>query len=299
MLPTCHNRTSRIHWQLICFSSLLLLLLVSQPGCQLFQRFGSRPEPAPVVFNSAPSLDQLIATLNAHSARVQQLQSNVQLSLDGMPKLKGSLQLERPNRLRIKAGVMGVSELGVDVGSNADLFWVWSKASFPNQPPAIYYARQTDLAAIQSRAALPIEPQWIIDATGLVEFSPTDAHSGPYPEPDGRLKIISVKQTATGPLTRVTYLDAKSARIGQQAMYDANLKRIAYSNASEFRYYSDQQVSLPQRIELHVTGPDGADMKLVVDAGEYRINALFGDPDQMWSMPRPDGIQLIDLATMH
>jgi hypothetical protein len=276
----------------------LTTLTTTQSGCQIFQRFGARPEPAPLVFNAFPSQQQLLTVINAQTSRVRQLQANISLSLDGMPKLKGTLQLERPDRLRLKAGVLGVSELGVDVGSNSELFWIWNKASLPGQPPAIYFARQQDYHRLQNRAALPIEPQWIIDASGLVEFSPSDRHDGPFTGAGGRLTMHTVRQTASGPVTRVTMIDPNSARILQQAVYDSGNRLIAYSNSSDYLFYEDQQVSLPRRIELHVISPDGQDLKLVLEAGDYKINSLYGDPDQMWTMPNPEGIPTVDLAQM-
>ena len=194
--------------------------------------------------------------------------------------------------------MLGVSELGVDVGSNSELFWIWNKASLPGQPPAIYFARQQDYHHLQNRAALPIEPQWIIDASGLVEFSPNDVHHGPFTNAGGRLTMHTVRQTASGSVTRVTTIDPNSARILQQAVYDSANRLIAYSNSSDYRFYEDQQISLPRRIELHVISPDGQDLKLVLEAGDYKINALYGDPDQMWTMPNPAGIPRVNLAQM-
>jgi hypothetical protein len=285
--------------QLITRWSFLLgigLVMSTQTGCQIFQRFGTRPEPAPIVLDATPSQQRLLETLNAHANRVKQLHSNISLSFDGMPKLKGTLQLERPDRLRMKAGVMGVSELGVDVGSNSDQFWVWSKASLPGQQPAIYFANQNEYRDGRSRAAIPIEPQWIIDASGLVDFSASDVHQGPFAGAGGMLKMHSIRQTSAGPVTRVCLIEPQSARIVQQALYDASNNLIAWSNSSNYRYYAEEQVSLPQRIELHVIAPDGQDVKLVLDAGEYKINALYGNPDQMWTMPTPEGIPKINLA---
>ena len=278
--------------------SISLLLVLTQSGCQIFQRFGTRPDPVPVVFKDMPSQEQLIATLNANSSRVRQLQSTISLLMDGIPKIKGSLQLECPDRIRIKAGLMGISELGVDVGSNSDRFWIWSKAATPGQTPAIFFARHEDFRNGLVQAPLPLEPQWIIDAAGLIEFSPEEIHQGPFPVSGGKLKLHSIRQTPNGPITRVSLIDAKSAKIYQQAMYDASNRLIAYSNSSNYRYYEGEQVSLPQWIELHVFAPDGQDIKLVVEAGDYRINSLHGDPDKMWTMPTPAGISTVNLAQM-
>ena len=37
-------------------------------------------------------------------------------------------------------------------------------------------------------------------------------------------------------------------------------------------------------------------MKLVVDADDYTINKLYGDPAKMWAMPNPPDISKIDQA---
>ncbi len=263
----------------------------------MFRQFGGRDvEPAPVVFDAMPAQAELIAQINANAARVRQLETNVTLAVDGLPRIKGSLQLERPDRIRIKAGLMGISELGVDVGSNSELFWVWSKAAMQGQSPAIYFASHDDYRSNLHRSALPLEPQWIIDAMGLVEFTENDTHRGPYPADGGRWKLVSTRQTPAGPMTRVSIIEPKSATILQQAIYNSSNRRVAYSNSSRYRYYADEQVSLPHWIDLHLFDPEGREIKVTVEAGDYKINALYGDPDQMWTMPNPAGIPRVDLT---
>lgn len=278
---------------------LIALFLGLQTGCQIFHGFGTKTTPAPAVLNGLPSQAMLLGRLNEHSSRVRQLQANVALELPGTPRLSGTLILERPNRLRLKAGVGGISEMGFDVGSNAELFWIWNKASLPGQPPpSIYYARQSDYHLVQQLASIPIDPQWIIDATGLVEFSPADVHQGPFAE-GGRLKLITTRRTPTGHVTRVSVIDPRTALILQQALYDANNRLIGYTNSTNFEYFETEKVSLPRRIEMHLFGPQGQDLKLAINASQYRINAFFGNPDQTWSMPNPDGVPLINLAEVN
>lgn len=277
-----------------------LMLLASccllQSGCQIFRGFGVKAAPAPTVFQAQPTQADLLAKLNEHAGRVRQLQSTVSLEIPGAPRLGGTLILERPNRLRLKAGVGGISEMGFDVGSNSELFWVWNKASLPGQPPpAIYYAQQSDYHRVQQAASIPIDPQWIIDASGLVEFSPSDVHHGPYME-DGQMKIATIKRTSDGHVTRVSAIDPKTALIGQQAFYDTNNRLIGYVNSTQYEYFQDEGVSLPRRIDLHLIPPQGERLTVGINASQYRINQFFGNPDQTWSMPKPDGVRLINLA---
>jgi hypothetical protein len=275
---------------------LLIGCSLLQSGCQVFRGFGVKAAPAPTVFQAQPTQADLLSKLNEHASRVRQLQSNVSLEIPGAPRLSGTLILERPNRIRLKAGIGGISEMGFDVGSNSELFWIWNKASLPGQPPpAIYFAQQSDYHRIRQVASIPIDPQWIIDASGLVEFSPNDVHHGPYME-NGMMKIATIQRTSDGHVTRVSVIDPKTALIRQQAFYDTNNQRIGYIVSEQFEYFQEEGVSLPKRIELHLTPSQGEPLKVGINASQYRINQFFGNPDQTWSMPRPDGVRLINLA---
>lgn len=274
----------------------LFVLLGSQTGCQILGRFRADREVAPIVFQQVPDQQQLLAHLNGQAEKVKQLKTNVRVSVDGMPTLRGSLVLERPQRLRLKAGLLGVSEMGIDVGSNDDGFWVWTKASLPGEKPAIYFASHEAYQNSPIRKALPFDPAWIIDALGFIEFSPTDQHEGPFQRSDGRYEIRSYIQTPAGPTARISVVDAKHGWIVQQAIYDSTGRCVAYVDSIKYKLYPLAEVSLPQRIEIHVFQPDGRDMKLVVDADDYTINTLYGDPAKMWAMPNPPDVPMIDLA---
>ena len=110
-----------------------LVFAASFPGvasAQLF-KFGKKKETLPVVFRRTPTQAELVQHITNNNSKFRQLSSDLRVSLDGTPKLRGTMQLELPRRLRIKAGVMGVSQFGVDVGSNEQDFWVWTKVNLP------------------------------------------------------------------------------------------------------------------------------------------------------------------------
>lgn len=295
--------TSRFGSRILRYGLSLWMLMVclTQPGCQIFSRFGGKVDTVPILYNQLPSQQELLANLNARASRVSQLNSSVAVTMPGAPKIKGTLQVEYPDRMRMKAGLMGVSEMGVDVGSNAEHFWIWSKAALPGQPPAMYYASHEAFARSPVRQAIPLEPRWLIDALGLIKFRPSDVHHGPVMAADGRMKLFTVRQTPTGPQTLVTLLSVSTGLIEQQAAYDSSNQLIAYTNSSNYRNYAEHQISLPQRIEMHMIQPDGQDVTLVADLGNFSIGtptvkALYGDPIQMWAMPDPAGVPKIDLA---
>lgn len=289
----------------ICLLMLFLVCSTSQTAKgQLFRKFGSNPfkkasQPNPTKFNSLPSQQELLASLQARSAAIKQLKARVNLDLPGAPKIKGTFQVEFPNRLRMKAGVIGDDAL--DVGSNDQDFWIWSKINLPGQPPTFFHANHLAFERSPIRQAIPLEPKWLIEALGLITYAPTDVHYGPDAAPNGMMKLFTIHQTPLGEHTRVTLLSMKTGLIMQQAIYGPAPKggkrpRIAYSNSLDYKYYPEFQTSLPQTIELFVTQPEAEDLKIRVVLGNYSINSLNGDPALMWGMPNPGNDKRINLT---
>ena len=289
-----HHTTTLIR---IVTTVLVTLFALSTTGCQIFDRFNQRGVSAPVVLNQTPSLENLIATLNAQSQLVQTLKTNVRVNLDGAPTMRGSLSVERPRRLRMEAGVAGVTAM--DVGSNDDLFWIWSKVALPGQPPTLMYARHVDFETSSIRRQIPLDPTWLIDGLGFTEFKPSEDHRGPFVRPsDGRLEIHTYRQTATGQTIRVCVVDPKTAQILQQTYYDNQGQQVAYLNLVKHKYYEEQGVSLPQRIEIVVSGPGGQTGKMTVNTSDYSFRPFYGDPARLWGMPNPSDVSRVNLANI-
>jgi len=268
-------------------------------NAQWFKRFG-RPAaaPIPVAFNGLPTQQQLLQRLAAQTAQVKQVDASVSVALKGAPKLKGTIQIERPLRLRLKAGVLGVDQMGVDVGSNDDLFWIWTRVPIPGQSPTLMYAfhEQFKRSSGAVRQAIPLEPSWLISALGLVEFSNDDFHEGPLPNAQGRLKLVTVSNANSGRQYRITLIDASHGLIEQQSIYDENRNLIAYTNSTDYRFYPQHNVSLPNKIEMHLYTADGQEQELTLTTNGFNVNSLFGDPQRMWTMPQPANVQKIDLS---
>lgn len=273
--------------------------LCSSVEAQLFRNFRRPAAPAiPVAFNGMPTQQQLLQTLAAQTAMVKQVDASVSVAIKGAPKLKGTIQIERPLRLRLKAGVLGVDQMGVDVGSNNELFWIWTRAAMAGQAPTLMYAfhEQFKRSSGAVRQAIPLEPSWLINALGLVEFSNDDFHEGPLVTAEGRLKLITVSNAESGRQYRITIIDATRGLIEQQSIYDENRNLIAYTNSTGYKYYPEHNISLPNKIEMHLFTSDGQEQELTVTTTGFNINSLFGDPQRMWTMPQPANVQRIDLS---
>lgn len=280
--------------------SLLLMIAFAllQTGCvwpfsHLYQRSATD---APILFTERPSQDQIIQTVNSNSQRVHALESQVKVTVDGLPGITGNLALEKPQNFRLQANLLGVSGLGADVGSNDELFWVWVKTTMPGQTPQILYARHAEYAVSPARQMLPIDPTWIRDALGLTEFDPQHEHEGPADRSDGQLEIRTRLQTPTGPQTRITAIDPKYGWITEQMLLDPQGTPIVIARSSRHRFYPEVGVSLPQRITINVAPATAQSQTLTVDAQNYTINRLSGDPSMLWTMPQPPGVPMVDLA---
>ena len=299
-IPSSHRK--RLTLPLLQFAVMLGICLGGSliAEAQLFKAWGRSSGSAksiPTAFNATPTQGQLLQHLARSTAAVKQVDASISVSMAGAPKLKGTLQIERPLRLRLKAGVLGVDQMGVDVGSNNDLFWIWTRVPIPGQAPTLMFAyhEQFKRSSGALRQAIPLEPSWLINALGLVEFSPNDFHEGPTTTPQGRLRLVTVSNAPAGRQYRITIIDPQSGLIEQQSIYDEKRNLVAYTNSTRYQFYPQHSVSLPNKIEMHLF-TEGQEQKLTLTTAQFNINSLFGDPNRMWAMPQPANVQRIDLS---
>jgi hypothetical protein len=246
-------------------------------------------EPTPIAFQTRPTLEQIIDYVNSGTSRVNQLQTTgAWLSTDGMVvSLRANIALERPKRFRLQAGMAGPE---IDIGSNDEVFWFWAKRG---DPAAIYFCRHDQFQYAAARQVLPVQPDWIAEALGLVYFDPTLDHRGPFPRGADQLEIHSIIPSPEGNLTKVTVLDAQHAWVLQQQIYDSRKQLLASAIASRHRYDPIAGVSLPRQVDIQLPP---AQLSFRIQVVDYLVNQLSSNPQQLWSMPQIEGYPLIDLA---
>jgi len=269
------------------FPKKLLLLIVvfcgSGATCNRAFRnpFAPVGPPAPEVLSMGTSLDKIVAAVNQNSSRVVSYQTNnASITVPGMPGiplLRGNIAVRQPGKVRLQAST-ALSGPEVDLGANDELFWFWVKR---NEPPALYFSRHDQFAGSAAQQLMPIEPQWLLDALGMMQFLPHDRHEGPFPHGDGELEIRSVLQTRGGPMSKSTILDARRAWVLEQHLYDATGALVASTRASDHRYHPQVGVSLPQKVELRVPA---AQLSLSINVGTVQLNSM-PDNGALWSLP--------------
>ena len=249
--------------------------------------------PAPDVLLPSSSLQQVVAAVNQNSSRILSYQTNdASITVPGMPAvplLRGTIAAQRPGRVRLQAST-ALTGPEVDLGSNDELFWFWVKR---NDPPALYFSRHDQFVGSAAQQLMPVDPQWLLDALGMMQFSPNDQHEGPWPHGNGTLEIRSVMQTRTGVLTKSTVIDARRAWVLEQHVYAPTGALLASAVARSHRYYPGQGVSLPQEVDIRMPV---AQMSLSIDVGTVTLNQVADNP-QLWSLPAMSGYPQIDLGT--
>ena len=252
------------------------------------------PPPTPPVLPRTASLEQVIEVVNRNNSLIHSYSTNrATLSSPGMPSLRANLAFQRPGRFRLRAEHrMTGPEL--DVGANDDHFWFWVKR---NQPPAVYFCRHDQFASSQASQLLPVDPNLVIEAMGTAGLDPALPHQGPFFSPTGdRVEICTIRETAEGPMTHITVVDAVHGWIVEQRVFDAQGQMAARSIASRHRIDPVSNLVMPGQVDI--TCP-AAQFSMKIELGPIQINRLSGDPTELcelWTMPTYPGYPVVNLC---
>lgn len=286
------NRSARRSVRSLGASILTLLPLLI--GCRLPGWTVPTP-PAPVVLSAQPTSQEILAAIAGNGNAVRQLQSQVRVSVQDLPSLSGQLAIERPRRLRMQANLLGVGGTAVDVGSNDESFWIVMPSGMPGAAPLFLYARHEEFAATLARQRMPLQPEWISDALGLLTLTPETSVEGPFPRADGNWELRLRAPAPQGVVTRVVMVERGTARVLEQTWYDGNLRPLVTARSSDFEYQPSPGVSLPRKVTLTITPGTADQLTLALQMNGWRINQLMGG-EALWIMPESQGAQAVDLG---
>ncbi len=271
---------------------LLLVCLFSAAGCRSTIR--QYTDSLPRVLPPSPTLEQVIQVVNNNSAQIRSFSApRATLSGPGFPTLRAFVAFERPLRLRLRAET-SLTGPELDLGSNDELFWFWVRR---NVPPTLFYCRHAEFSQCASRLALPIEPQWLIEAMGITEFDLRLPHQGPFPLPGDRLEIRTLRETPQGTQTKLTVIDAIRGCVLAQQVRDCQGQPLATAQAGEHRRDPLSGLILPSVVTVE---SPSAQLSLRLDLGPIEINRPLPSIDTLWVVPQMEGTTAVDLcATAH
>lgn len=265
---------------------MLTMFTSSGASCRYF----TRPDDSstPIVFVGPPTLSDVIYTLNTNTAAVRQLYTdNATLTASGAPPLRATVALEKPRNFRLRARLI---QQELDIGSNAELFWIWAKSD-PDH--AMYYAYHEQFNATTANRGIPIGPDWLIEAVGLVHLDPQAPHEGPTQRPDGNVEIRSQLVQNGAAYSRLLVVDSKRGFVLEQYLWDTAGRPMATARCSNHSFYQESGVSLPHRIQVELPM---AQLSFQIDIGRFSVNQLQSDPTELWTMRSYEGYRLVNIA---
>jgi hypothetical protein len=278
------RRQNRAHgaWRL---ALLLTCVMASGASCpHVVQQY---TQPIPRALPVSASLTQIIDVVNDNSARVQSLSTTrATITTPGAPSLSANIAFQRPRSFRLVAQKFGPE---VDLGSNDAVLWFWIKRA---QPPALFYCRHDQFATSSARQVIPVEPEWLIEALGVVTFDKTAPIDGPHAVGKGRVEIRT-KATAPGGMSKLTIVDDTRGIVLEQHVYDAQGVRLATAVLSKHVHDPATGVTLPRHVDIQWPPTS---FSLSIDMSEVLVNQLSGDPHELFAQPTYNGYNSIDLA---
>ncbi|WP_146574789.1 hypothetical protein [Botrimarina hoheduenensis] len=279
----------------VCRAIVLAALCVATMGASCAPRMRSPLSlggpPAPAVLTPTSTAAQIVAAVNANTARISTYQAD-QASfsspgLPGLPLLSGKIAVERPKRFRLRATTR-LTGPEVDAGGNEQRFWFWARR---NDPPGLYTASYSDLAATGNSASL--DPTLLIDALGLITIDANAVVQGPFQRGADQVEVQIAENTLSGPRRRVLVVERTTAWPIEQQIYDSRETLIASVSCERFEYDPATGASLPRRVTLRMPRTQ---MSLQIETGRLVLNAPIAGGDQLWSMPTIAGAPIVDLT---
>lgn len=142
---------------------LILVLSLAMTGCASLKPRDRRPPftppPDPVETLRA---EEVISKVNRNARLIQTVKADAAVYVDspqGKASLKGKINFERPKNFHLVLSHMATGK-EVDLGSNADGFWFWTKKN-----PEFYVCNYDATGNIPVETTF--QPDWIVESLGL------------------------------------------------------------------------------------------------------------------------------------
>jgi hypothetical protein len=273
-----------------CLLLVTLLGLFATGGASCPNMVQQYTQPLPRALQPNASLDQVIDVVNQNSSKVHSFYApRATVSVPGFPGLRSTVAFQRERNFRLK-GETSFTGPEIDLGSNPELFWLWIRR---NQPPALLFCRHDQFAQASARQVVPIEPEWLIQALGLVSFEPNLQHQGPFPVQAGRIEIRSAPPPGVTGSPRITVIDDTRGIVLEQHVYDTQGTRLATAIMKNHMRDPQTGAILPRHVDIQWPP---AKIDFGIELGDVQINTLGDNSPELWTKPTYAGYGEINLA---
>jgi hypothetical protein len=141
---------------------------VAGPG--VTTRWVSNPPRADELVGSLNRNSQVLTSIEAKDAYIKAKQGDEAIDLVSYVACQRGARPGTPPNFRLQCYVVGNSE--VDIGSNSQEFWYWIKRA---PQPYVFHCSYADYPEVAKRGSMPFpfQPEWVVEALGMAEYSPT------------------------------------------------------------------------------------------------------------------------------
>ena len=259
------------------------LLVLAAAGCSMsfpFTRSNEYGHPLP----EHAGVEVVVQRVNANIEHLQAWRwSDLRITGRSLPvHLTGNIAVEGPRNFRLTAGALGMTE-EADFGSNPEWFWFWIRRS---QPPFVFRARHDDMQHSEMlRQAIPFQPDWLIEALGVVRIDPKQVTRMEPGENHQTVNLISELLSPSGqPVQKVIRVDQRHGVVLGHYLYDANQRLIAKADLGNHQVDQQSGVIMPHLIALE--WPQ-AGLQISLELGQIEINPGM-IPPRIWEVPNKE-----------
>jgi hypothetical protein len=243
-----------------CIASVILYLLVSPKKEMIYIHYLQRP----LVPVASSETDVILEKINLENSKIKSFScSDIEISIDNLPFRLQSFLIYKKN-LNFRMIVQSFVGKELDMGSNKNHFWFWSKRM---KPPGLYYAEHKDL--YKTRLRTPFSPQWIIESLGFEE-----------------IKKAKISKSGKHLIIEENYLNAMNANIIKKTLVNIESRTII----GHYLYEGDVLVASSETIEYTNNMPHKIriiwheeNIGMTLKLKNSNINGNFND--SYWSMP--------------
>lgn len=241
------------------------------------------------VLDPGSTRDQIVEHLNRNiigtdtrEGLVSWRSGNLRIRVDGVPMaLPASIAVEAPRNFRLVVSnpISGGQE--VDIGSNQERFWIWSKES-----PQIMTTRHEDVALALQELEMPvhIHPDWLMEVFGVIPIDPSEFELVRPKVETGEVELVARRQSPLGEdVERVIRVRVCQGQIIEHALRLPGGKVLARARLANYTTLTGG-TELPLLITLE--WPD-ARMQMVMDIRNPEINTIsVAGNARLWQIPR-------------
>jgi hypothetical protein len=216
--------------------------------------------------------------------------SDVKFSMAPMPMpVPGTIVVEAPRnfRMRVSNPLSGGDEL--DVGSNADEFWIWQKDM---NPPYLLTAHHEDMPLALQHFRVPFQPDWIMEVLGVVPVEPEGYELHPSPQ-KGYVELVANRQSPTGaPLRKVIRVSSRDGTVMAHQLWGQDGQLVAEAELEQYRADPVTKIVMPGVVRIRWPA---ADLNLKMSLGRVDVNPVHLN-DMYWQVPQKNGFRRLDMG---